>query len=98
MVHDRRLADGEATLRVSGKVKNGNLIMYDVKTGTLWLQETGEALAGPLTGQTLRKLPPEAFEPGIRWDEWHKRHPDTKVLDCSHCLSTGNRRAKPTGR
>lgn len=98
MVHNRSLPDGVVTLGVSGQVKNGNLIMYDKKTGTLWLQETGEALEGPLKGQFLKKLPPESFEAGIRWDEWRKRHPDTKVLDCSHCVSPASRRAKPTGR
>ena len=30
-------------------VRNGNLVMYDKKTGTLWLQETGQALEGELS-------------------------------------------------
>ena len=35
-------------MAVSGMVRNGNLVMYDKQTGSLWLQETGEALEGEL--------------------------------------------------
>ena len=73
-------------LRVSGKVKNGNLIMYDEKTGTLWLQESGGALEGPLAGKKLRTLDPSQDEAGIRWDEWRSKHSESKVLHCAHCL------------
>lgn len=78
--------DGVLNLKVSGKVRNGNLVMYDDKTGTLWLQETGAALEGPLVGKSLRELPRESYEPGIRWDEWRSKHPESKVLHCEHCL------------
>ena len=73
-------------LRVSGKVKNGNLVMYDEKTGTLWLQETGTALEGPLTGKKLKALDASQYEAGVRWDEWRSKHPKSKVLYCEHCL------------
>ena len=33
-------------LRVSGAVLHGNLIMFDKKTNTRWLQETGKAIDG----------------------------------------------------
>ena len=89
MVHDRRLEDQTVTLRVSGKVRDGNLVMYDEKTGTLWLQKTGAGLEGPLAGKTLRELPAWNYEPGIRWDEWRAKHPDSKVLHCGHCLPKG---------
>ncbi len=86
MVHDRRLEDQVVDLRVSGKVKNGNLVMYDEQTGTLWLQETGAGLEGPLTGKKLRTLDPSQYEAGVRWDEWRSKHPDSLVLHCEHCL------------
>ncbi len=85
MVHDRRLDDQDFTLRVSGKVRDGNLVMYDEQTGTLWLQKTGVALEGPLAGKRLRELPPWQYKAGIRWDEWRAKHPDAKVLRCDHC-------------
>jgi hypothetical protein len=74
------------TLRVSGKVLDGNLVMYDEQTGTIWLQKTGAALGGSLLGKSLKELPKKDYEPGIRWDEWLAKHPDTKVLHCDHCL------------
>ncbi len=88
MVHDRRLENLALTLRVSGKVRDGNLVMYDEQTGTLWLQATGEALQGPLAGKKLKELPSWNYDPGIRWDEWRSKHPASKVLHCDHCLPT----------
>ena len=85
MVHDRRLDDKVFNLKVSGKVKDGNLVMYDEETGTLWLQMDGVAQEGPLVGKKLRELPRDLYEPGIRWDEWRARHPQSKVLRCRHC-------------
>ena len=86
MVHDRRVNDQTFTMRVSGKVQDGNLVMYDEQTGSLWLQRTGEALQGRLKGLVLPQLPRSQYEPGIRWDEWLVKHPNTKVLHCEHCL------------
>ncbi len=76
---------------VSGQVKDGNLVMYDQKTGSLWLQRTGEALEGKLRGQALEELHQSQYDAGIRWDEWTAKHPDTKVLHCEHCLPRYNR-------
>ncbi len=87
MVHDRRVEDKTLTLKVSGKVRDGNLVMYDDQTASLWLQETGEALEGQLSGFKLSELPHSQYDAGIRWDEWLAKHPDTKVLFCDHCLT-----------
>lgn len=86
MVHDRRIDDRTLTLRVSGQVQDGNLVMYDEQTGSLWLQRTGQALEGRLAGLELLELPKSQYKPGVRWDEWLVKHPDTKVLHCDHCL------------
>ena len=71
---------------VSGKVRDGNLVMYDRLTGSLWLQKSGAALEGSLRGKFLKELSRTNYEPGIRWDEWRSKHPDSKVLHCTHCL------------
>lgn len=86
MVHDRRVEDRILTLKVSGKVRDGNLVMYDDQTKSLWLQQTGESLEGKLSGLKLSELLPSQYDAGIRLDEWRKKHPDTKVLHCDHCL------------
>ena len=73
-------------MRVSGKVRNGNLVMYDKQTGTLWLQETGQGLEGELSRSKLNELPKGQYDAGVRWDEWLKKHPRSKILHCEHCL------------
>ena len=85
MVHDRTVNGTACKLGVSGKVRNGNLVMYDQETGSLWLQETGQALEGKMKGKALSELPADEYTHRIRWDEWKKLHPDTLVLDCGHC-------------
>ena len=73
-------------MRVSGKVRNGNLVMYDKQTGTLWLQEMGQGLEGELSRSKLNELPKGQYEAGVRWDERLKKHPRSKILHCEHCL------------
>ena len=87
MVHERRLKDSEDAMemRVSGKVKNGNLIMYDKATDSEWLQETGEALTGKQKGARLTELDETKRTLNVRWDVWSKQHPDSHVLFCDHC-------------
>ena len=87
MVHERCVKQtGEVLeLRVSGKVRLGNLVMFDKKSDSEWLQETGRSISGEKVGMSLPELDPEEWEPKIRWDEWQKRHPKTKVLYCGHC-------------
>ena len=73
--------DGEnRSFRVSGAVKDGNLVMYDEETGSLWLQRTGESLEGPMKGTALRELPESQVNQRVRWDEWKRLHPHTLVL------------------
>ena len=96
MVHERRVAETgeELTFKVSGQVRLGNLILYDQKTGTTWLQETGRALEGPQKGRTLKVLDDEAWAPRIRWEAWRKAHPKTLVWVCVHCNPAWEKVAK----
>jgi hypothetical protein len=66
-------------------VRLGNLITYDTNTGSLWLQETGEALEGPMKGRKLSFLDDKQWQKRVRWDAWRKAHPGTRVLHCDHC-------------
>ena len=54
--------------------------MYDEETGSLWLQKSGESLEGQMKGKALRELPPAQVRLRIRWGEWKRLHPDTRVL------------------
>ena len=51
--------------------------MYDRETKTLWSHLTGEALAGPLKGETLEMV---SSVPRIAWKDWRAQYPETKVL------------------
>ena len=87
MVHERRLTDGNDAMemRVSGKVLHGNLVMFDKKTGSEWVQETGKAISGPQEGQCLTPLDDKKCTRNVRWDVWKKQHPNSHVLFCDHC-------------
>ena len=88
MVHDRRVGEKELTLGVSGKLIDGNLVMYDTETDSLWHQASGEAKDGDFSGEQLAQLPQDIW--GVhRWGEWLKAHPDTLVLTCAHCEGRG---------
>jgi hypothetical protein len=91
MVHERTIKEtGEVVeLKVSGQVRLGNLIMFDTKSGSNWLQETGKSLEGAHRGKTLEDMKPEEWHDRIRWDEWRAKYPDTKVLICPHCDKAG---------
>ncbi len=53
-----------------------NAMFEDKRTGTWWRQATGEAVVGPLRGQTIAELP--ARQMTLR--EWATLHPNTRVL------------------
>lgn len=76
LVYDRRVKGKTLTLLVSGKLWRNSLVMQDVETGSLWSHVSGEALDGPLKGETLTVLP--AVQ--TTWDRWIGEHPETLVL------------------
>ena len=61
--------------------------MYDVETGTQWIQATGQALHGELERHALKTLPAEVTRLGA----FRTGHPDARVL-------TGVRTNAPRGR
>jgi hypothetical protein len=60
----------------SGKLYNSNLVMYDEITDTYWTQIGGNAIVGPLTGQSLSPISLET----TTWIEWKTAHPESQVL------------------
>ncbi|QHV97982.1 DUF3179 domain-containing (seleno)protein [Spirosoma endbachense] len=53
-----------------------NAMFEDKRTGTWWRQATGEAVVGPLRGQTMLELSARQMTLG----EWAAEHPNTHVL------------------
>ncbi len=80
IVFDRRV-DGEVQeFGVSGRLWQSNLLMYnraaDDANESLWSQVLGEAVVGVHTGKKLSIVRSDV----VRWGDWKKAHPDTKVL------------------
>ena len=76
IVYDAR-ADGQRyTFGVSGLLYRQNLLLFDRKTESLWSQFQGRAVAGPLTGVSIRPLPATM----TTWRGWKSHHPGTFVL------------------
>lgn len=75
-MYSRTVADQVLEFGVSGKLVRNVLVMYDRQTSSLWLQLTGEAIEGPLSGQKLEFLPSRL----TTWGDWKERHPDTLAL------------------
>ncbi|MGI9649112.1 MAG: DUF3179 domain-containing protein [Acidimicrobiia bacterium] len=92
--YSREVAGRVLEFETSGLLHNSNKVMVDRETDTLWNQLTGEAFAGPLTGETLEILPMTV----TTWADWIAAHPETDVqkvptLDVDPALADLN----PTG-
>jgi hypothetical protein len=73
----RRDVEGrKLTFGVSGLIYNSNFLLYDRETESLWIQFTGEAIAGPLAGKKLERIPIRQELLGT----WLSRHPRSRVL------------------
>jgi len=79
-VFDRRIGGRTLTFENSGALWRDTLVLRDRETGSYWTPSTGEAILGPLTGQTLAGIP----APLTTAEAWKELQPDTT------CLETGD--------
>lgn len=49
---------------------------YDHKSGSVWSQVWGQAIAGPRKGTTLALIPASI----VPWETWKNQHPDTLAM------------------
>ena len=77
MVHRRELNGEEIVLGNQGALWGQAMTWWDHETGSIWSQPLGEAIAGPLQGQTLELLPSTL----TTWEAWQASYPQTKALD-----------------
>ncbi len=61
---------------VSGLLYNSDMLLYDRASESLWSQILARAISGPRKGERLESVPLEH----TTWEDWRKRHPDTRVL------------------
>jgi hypothetical protein len=75
---------GTLTLASSGRFREGDQLLVDRQTGTVWAQLTGAPVEGSLAGSgtTLQPLPVVL----TTWTSWFQIHPQTRVLS----LETGS--------
>lgn len=80
IVFERKIDNQAVEFGTSGKLWKSNLVMYnrtsDSKKESLWSQVLGEAIVGEFTGTKLKVLLSDV----IRYSDWKKLHPNTKVL------------------
>jgi uncharacterized protein DUF3179 len=65
---------------------NATILMDDTATGSLWSPFSGIALAGPMQGAALERLP--LWQ--CLWSEWRALHPTTQVLHGEQTLREGH--------
>jgi hypothetical protein len=75
-VYSRTHAGEKLALGAAG-AEDGVLVLYDASTHSQWSQVSGRAVAGPLAGARLEKLPSLL----TTWRRWKELHPDTTVYE-----------------
>jgi len=76
VAYERKAAGRTLSFGVAGLLYNANFLMYDRETESLWSQLRGDAVAGALSGQRLRRIPARQETLAA----WLERHPDSRVL------------------
>ena len=56
--------------------RGNNSVYKDLETGSWWQQETGQAIAGPRTGEALHTVDAERFT----FAEWRKKYPEGRIM------------------
>jgi hypothetical protein len=76
VVYSSRINGQNYTFGVSGRLYKSNVLIYDHQTQSLWSQLKETAIAGPMVGNRLHKIPAKR----IPWQQWRAQHPQTLVL------------------
>ncbi len=76
-MYDRTHEDRVLSFEASGALRDAALMLRDRETDSWWSIMQGRATHGELAGRSLQET---AWGETVRWAEWRKRHPDTKVL------------------
>jgi hypothetical protein len=75
LVWNRSLDGRTLYFRLAG-INNGNALMRDVQTSSIWQQSTGQAIFGPLKGKQLSLIHSDELTFAL----WRKERPDGLVL------------------
>src|ERR1700733_8884425 len=75
MVWSRVMNGKTLHFRLAG-INNGNALLRDEETSSIWQQSTGEAIFGPLKGRQLAMVPSDELSFAL----WRKEQPQGQVL------------------
>lgn len=75
-IYSREIGGEILTFGVLGILYNGNLVMFDEKTNSYWIQLTGDSIFGSMSGKRLSASLPLEF---TTWEKL-KEQPNLKVL------------------
>lgn len=77
-MYSRRIYGKTLTLAPSGWTYDDTFVLVDRETGTLWYPDP-KGLRG-IQGPYFNRWLPKVTSDDIRWKEWKKKHPDSKIL------------------
>ena len=80
MAYDASMGGLNLIFDLEGRLYDGNSVLIDRNSGSLWLQETGMAFDGPLLGRGLPTIP-------VFWTTWgaaRQTYPNGQVLAAPH--------------
>ncbi|HEX4961567.1 MAG TPA: DUF3179 domain-containing (seleno)protein [Thermoanaerobaculia bacterium] len=83
VAYRRDTSKGTLTFAASGTLREGDQLLRDKETGTLWKQLTGEPVEGRLARSGIKLQPVPVVL--TTWGNWTRVHPETRVLS----LETG---------
>lgn len=75
LVWSRVVGGKTLRFRLAG-INNGNALLQDRETESIWQQSTGEAIFGPLKGQRLELIPSDELTVAL----WRREEPDGMIL------------------
>jgi hypothetical protein len=86
---------GNLILAASGKVRDGEPLLVDRQTGTLWKPLTGAPVEGPLAGSGLQLQPLPVVL--TTWTRWFQSHLESRVLAPETAPQAAEPQAEPAG-
>jgi hypothetical protein len=77
-VYSREIDGQTLTIVPSGWTYDFTFVLYDRETETLWYPSKNGLMG--IQGKYFKRILPEVPHEVTRWEKWHQKHPDTKVL------------------
>ena len=82
-VYSREIDGNILTLSASGWTYDNTFVLYDYETESLWYHLPGQDGLTGISGVYANRNLPEFTSIRMRWADWKRRNPKTKVLDSS---------------